>query len=477
MALRPISGRRSAAIRFWRDFACCEPILLFLASLLISSAHLFLSGAPNLTIIFDSQGFLGLVAACNQVFTANLLSKVMHYLASGCPEAMRAELALSLLPALDLLKSGPTLPAILGPVYAIVGKAVTQANWEIAAWTMITVQALVPPLLWLTGQEIGGRAVARVAGLIAITYAPFTINASRILLELPACLFLSILVYMALRLSVERKNGQDGILCNIVLLLEGFAFGAAGAALTISKSTLLVLPLLLAVEAACIIWLACRRFSISWLSGVLIGSFVVLAPWMIATQILTGKPTILVKRHGAYNLWAGSNLASDGWDAVPCRYVNHPEEFPLKPRAVLENIASQARQHPFEFASLSLRKPARIISSPWNDFQNSCFGQSCRLQLWWHELLLLFASIGFFACLSRFSVTRERAWLTAAVIAVTAILYHLAIYSPFISMSRYFFPAMPAVVILAALGLCWLVERMRGRHSRDYLTLAWTTFI
>lgn len=206
------------------------------------------------------------------------------------------------------------------------------------------------------------------------------------------------------------------------------------------------------------------RFSsvslVRFVSGTILGAALVLLPWAMCKHVLTGKPSISVDRYGSYNLWAGCNLSNDGWDVLPSQFVCHPEQFTKSIPDVIQEIKQEAFAAPANFADLMLRKPARLAAAPWNDFQTPSLGFSWQTQRFWHQLLLFAAMFGFASLVHAAIERKNLKWALLATITGSLITYHL-INVLFITMSRYFVVAMPAVILLAS----WLLDQLTRQRA------------
>ena len=150
------------------------------------------------------------------------------------------------------------------------------------------------------------------------------------------------------------------------------------------------------------------------------------------------------------NIWAGCNIDRDGWDVQP--WASHPELYKRSVAETVELVARDISERPLAFVWMMLRKPARMLDSPWNDFQISFWGVPFYVQRALHQLILLLAVLGSAKALERGLQEKNRAGLVPAVILTLVVAYHF-VNCLFISMNRYFITAIPAVLVLAGYGL------------------------
>lgn len=435
--------------------AWLEGLFFFVLAIAVFSCHQAFFNTPNLSLIFDSQGYLAVGNACQKLFSWEFLSAVFSYAGSGFSEAARLQALNKLGGAFDLAFSGPIVPFFLAVVYNILGKEATTQNWLVGANAFLVISALLVPLIWLSARQFWGPGQARLAAIIALTYPPLAINSWRILGDVTTCVAAALLIVLLAKLIMNRSFG-------IAAFLWGLCTGITIVLLMLGKTPLMPLPWILLAEIFClaIILKVHSVFNIQYLVGILLGCALALGPWMLIKQIITGQPSIIVDRGGSYNLWVGCSLPADGWDVLPSRYVTHPKEFTKTANEVRSEILNAFRDKPLSFIDLMARKPSRLMCAPWNDFQNSFFCISWVVQKWWQEVILLLAAAGALISLRVAVVRRDFKEIAPVIILSTFVLYFL-VYAPVISMSRYFYPAIPALLLLASQGMFWLLSHLR----------------
>ncbi len=429
--------------------------MFFGLAIILFSSFQALPGTPNLSLIFDSQGYLAAGNACQKLFSWEFLSAVANYAASGFSEPSRLQVLTKLGAASDLGFSGPIVPFFLACVYNLAGKQAISQNWLIGANAFLVVSAAMVPLIWLAAKQFWGSGQARLAAILALTYPPLAINSWRILGDVTTCFAAALLLALLAKLIMGRNRGFPAF-------CWGALTGTAIVWLMLGKAPLMLFPWLALAE---ILFLAVILkvpdvFNGHYLVGILVGCAITLAPWMLVKQIITGQPSIIVDRGGAYNFWVGCNLQADGWDVLPSRFVAHPKEFTKTSAEVTSEVLSMFKEKPLSFIDLMARKPARLMCAPWNDFQNSFFSIPWVVQKWWQEVVLLFAFAGSLISLRVAVVRRDFKEIAPIIVLSTFVLYFL-IYAPVISMSRYFYPAVPALLLLSSQGLFWLVSQWR----------------
>lgn len=435
--------------------AWLEGLFFFVLAIVLFSCYQNFLNTPNLSLIFDSQGYLAVANACQKLLSWEFLSAVFSYAGSGFSETARLQILNKLGGAFDLAFSGPIVPLFLSLVYNILGKEATTQNWLIGANAFLAISALLVPLIWLSAKQFWGLGQARLAAIIALTYPPLAINSWRILGDVTTCVAAALLIVLLSGLIMNRSFG-------IAAFLWGLFTGITIVLLMLGKAPLMPLPWILLAEiySLAIMLKVPGVFNIQYLMGIFLGCALALAPWMLVKQIITGQPSIIVDRGGSYNLWVGCSLPADGWDVLPSRYVTHPKEFTKTTNEVRSEILTDFKEKPLSFLDLMARKPSRLMCAPWNDFQNSFFGINWVIQKWWQQVILLLAAAGALASLRVAVVRSDFKELAPVIILSTFVLYFL-VYSPVISMSRYFYPAVPALLLLAAQGMFWLLSHLR----------------
>jgi hypothetical protein len=130
--------------------------------------------------------------------------------------------------------------------------------------------------------------------------------------------------------------------------------------------------------------------------------------------------------------------------------VTHPEEFKQSTGEVVRQVLREFREQPAAFLHLLLRKPARLLDSPWNDFQTRNLGFIPLLvQRFQHQLILLCALLGVVLLLEQGRKRPDYLLLLSGLLMGVFLSFHL-LPCVFISMSRYFITAMPVAIVAAA---------------------------
>ncbi|MBY0358072.1 MAG: hypothetical protein K2W82_08735 [Candidatus Obscuribacterales bacterium] len=429
---------------------------VFVLSVTAFSVHVFLLGLPNMTLLFDSQAYLWVAASLQNFCQAENLSKLIHYCAAGFAESERLQLLASVPNLAEICKTGPVVTGYLACAYTLAVKEIGSQNWSVAATSMILMSAGSVTGIWLLARLVADLKTACLATFLSLVYAGLTINAGRPLSELP---LINLTVWFAVMLSwylFKEWNAMTSALSNKTRFGAGILLGVLLSLLLLARPTVILLPFLLLPLIFFTTKIGKQKhvFHKATLGGFLLALFVTLAPWVLCKQICTGTPSITVDRYGAWNIFAGTNLSSDGWDMLPSENVSHPDRFKLSMSEAFKQTMAEAGNHPAAFIYLLLRKPARLIDSPWNDFQLPVWGMTFPAQRFLHQIILLAALFGFFKLFEQGWQRRDSSRLFSAGILGILVVYQF-VSCVFITMSRYFAAAIPSLMILAACGFIY----------------------
>ncbi len=447
-----------------------ELFLVFALACLAYGVQVFVFG-PMLSLLFDSQGYLWVAQSCQKALRSENLRTALSYLASGCHSELLRMSFLSHVPGLlDIVKTGPLLPGILLISYGICGRSLGTEHWNVGALAMVLITALGVTGIWLWARLLAGNTCARIAALLAITYGGFAVNAGRILLELPTATLSIFALFTAFAFVKDFDQGQNLSEPDIPLQSrkgfwrKAFLPGVITGLLMLSRPTMLPWPLLLAF---CLLIYArvSHRWSLfrpSVIMSFVAGCLLFILPWVAVKQVVTAKPSIMIERYGPLNLSTGFDLRTDSWDALPSEMVSHPDRFKANMSEVLRQLAKQFADRPAAIVHLLLRKPARLLDSPWNDFQIRSFGVPVLLQRFEHQLILLAAVLGIVLLLEHGRKRPDYLLLLAGLMMGVFLSFHL-VACLFITMSRYYVTAMPVAIVAASYFFAHLIKN--GRRS------------
>ena len=455
--------------------AMVEIFFFFVLAVFVYSLQVFYSGAPLLSLLFDSQGYLWAAAAIQKACNPTILAQICSYLFLGSAEPGRQAI-LAAVPGLgDIVKTGPILPALLAFTYSIWNRVPLANYWPIGASTMLVCTALTVVPVWIWSRKLAGPLGARIAAILTIGYSGFAINSGRILSEIPGIVIpaAALLLFVLLLdekttdalvpsevFSREEKNKRKFHASSKRVFLATVA-GLGCGLMMLARPTLLPVPLLLFLSAALAGHFTRHKkvLRLSCIVGMVLGIAIVFAPWILSKKVLTGTASVMVERYGPYNLSAGLDLRTDGWDALPSQYISHPDRFKLSMSDVSKQLSKEAMERPAALFQLLLRKPCRLVDAPWNDFQNPFLGMPWLIQRFYHQVILLTGSLGLIMMFCDGWKRKKTFQTGSALILGSFVAYHF-ISCVFITMSRYFVTAMPELIIAAAYFI------VNIRHSR-----------
>ncbi|WP_374525026.1 hypothetical protein [Sphingopyxis sp.] len=343
-------------------------------------------------------------------------------------------------------------PLLLAPFFLLLGSS---------AGTALAVNMLLCALsIWLIYRLTLALSENRGAGLLAAAaYAlwfPGLWNATMLAKEnLSTPLLLGIALSAIGIARGERPMGTA--------LLAGLLWGAA---LVTGGSALL---LCLGVAAALLmLWRARGRFSPAFAAGLcfVAGATLIVAPWLYATDQMVGRPVLTT--NAAFNLYLGNNPAATGkfvsiadtplgkdWNATRLRLGEVGNADRLQ-TAALDWIGA----NPGRAAGLAARKLAYFWEPnipDASDFAASKAIASIRLfEVAQYALILLFGLLAFRSRL----IARDGKWIFASMIAGFWLI-HAAAYI----ITRYRDPAIPLLIVLAAIPVTAWIERFMIRKT------------
>lgn len=277
---------------------------------------------------------------------------------------------------------------------------------------------------------------------------------------------------------LAKENLSTPLLLGIALCAVGIARGELpagtaliagllwGAALVTGGSALL---LCLGVAAALLmLWRARNSFAPAFSAGlcVIAGAALVLAPWLYATNQMVGRPVLTT--NAAFNLYLGHNPAATGkfvsiadtplakdWEATRLRLGEVGNADRLQTEALDWIEANPGRTA--ELAALKLAYFWQPNLPDADDFAASKSVAAIRVfEVAQYALILL---LGLLAFRSR-RIASDGKWIFAAMIAGFWLI-HAAAYI----IVRYRDPAIPLLIVMAAIPVAVGIERLSARRA------------
>lgn len=333
-------------------------------------------------------------------------------------------------------------------------------------------------LIMYCGLLIGGRAVGLTAGYASALYVPFGFAATVALSELLGAVLVAVQLILALLLTADESKRR--------ILVEA-AFGVVCAALALTRPAY---ALWMVIPVAYLLYR--RRFSSGAFQTVaVIGLATLLAfmPWWVRNARSLGEPVLLSSNSGKtmFDATGGGDLSADEQAVYDAAVARGDDGLGAVARS---RVARAFREDPRGFVSstalwqLSVVRPGLTedprVGQPWvaprdvywtvrndpavaatsavfvEDFGSSpsrAFTQWINAMTWYQTVLYIAAAVALFAI-------RRKPQL-ALIVSVPV--YSIVVHATTLFINRYFFPVMPAVIVLSAFGFVMTFVAMRVR--------------
>ena len=337
--------------------------------------------------------------------------------------------------------------------------AIVNAQFVLALFTV--------GLLAGCGLILGGKRLALVSGFMAALYLPFAWNTSVALGETLAATLATLQIMLALLMAGPRTSQRRG-------LVVALAFGVVSAAFA------MVRPVMVLWIPVPWLYVAVRRMKstkhlLALGGAVVVGVLLVMAPWWVRNELVVHRFVPLAENSGTVLLLSsgGTEVTAQEqtiWDAAAAQNKD-PETTVAQYR-----LSRMFHQDPVGFIATKLGIAWTCVSMPWSGVADVFWALQYQPEIVQiragpltgvssqdlevshraagiYQLLLLVLA----AC-ALLLVRRSPRLLLVASIPI----YVVAVYSTTLFISRYFFPAMPAVILLAATTLYWAAQRSLG---------------
>lgn len=339
------------------------------------------------------------------------------------------------------LNRTPAIPFMVSLVFRVAGY-----NLPAARVLMCAVGVLLVPLGYVLGCRLSDTRAGLLAAAAAAVFPHWVFFAGYILTDVPC----AITVAASAWLLVEgwRRN-------SLIWL------GAAGVTLGIG---MLVRPTSLVFIPAVLLWLALVmpdwRRRLAAMAVALAGLACAAGPWAVRNSLVLGQPAG-VSVSGGITLWIGNNPHATGILGYDYAYFQEtgprlfpPENFrnPSEADKAYQTAAIQfIKEHPGQFARLC----AIRFYEFWKVY-------SPRV-----SLLPNLATVASFGVALPFFLLQlfRRGWRRGPELLFTLMIAsQTAVHTVFTSITRYRMPIEPLVVVMAAAGAIWVVDRMWKRR-------------
>lgn len=310
-------------------------------------------------------------------------------------------------------------------------------------------------LVFLIARKLFNSKVALVTIIISVLSIADYWVANLILTETLFKFFVLCLVYFSIYALEEQKTKY--------YIWGGVALGLA----TLYRPTIATFPIVILF-----IWILRKykfRTMLKYTAIVAAVFCIVLSPWwvrnysvfhkFIPLTLATGNPML----QGTYINYDQSSAQTDGLNYAQFKYpagseiANNTVEMEISKY----RLANLVPKHPLEFLEwYTVGKAIHQIDYPffWNpDF----LGVNSWMAGEWHALTLILSLTGGIM----YYLNKQRKKI--GTIAIATIIYFIAVYLPFFTMGRYFYPAMPFVIMFTAYAVVNIASSINRRLSRQ----------
>ncbi|MBX9671243.1 MAG: hypothetical protein K2X93_26885 [Candidatus Obscuribacterales bacterium] len=425
--------------------------LVFVLSMCVRMWFALVDGHTSIVYACDASEYLrdarGLFQLVNTNDSKELFFSAFDSLGKTLSSQEAEKLHNTFAPVKELAIAGPLFPLFILLSHTCLGLAVNQSGWYAPVIMQCLLTSITTVLIAWIGAKAWSKEAGITAGLIAALYPGFIVNSMRMYSESFSCFWLCLVV--ALTIPVVERRGM-------------FHSVSTGFALAVLQLTRSVMIMVTAIEFLLTLWLSSGKSRVARCAGLLIGMALVFAPWLLFQQLAFGKCSVIVDRVGHYNLFTGTNVATQGWLAFP-----YPDGRGIEKRSYAELVGKQIKESPTRFARLMLDKPLRLFKFPWNDFRTPIGPLTNNLQVLFHQAVLAFAAIGLTLCTFN-QANRDELRLRGLIVMLAAL--HL-VYLMFITVPRYNLTSMPFFILLAAAGIVAVVSSVSSKsRSTDEMT-------
>jgi len=301
-------------------------------------------------------------------------------------------------------------------------------------------------LLFLIARKLFNSKVGIVAIILSsLSIADYWVP-NLILTETFFKFFVLCLVYLSIYALEEQKARY--------YVLGGIVLGIA----TLFRPTIATFPIVILF-----IWIL-RKYQfktmLKYTAIVAVVFCAVLSPWwvrnynifnkFIPLTLATGNPML----QGTYINYDQTTSKTDGLDYTQFKYpagseiANNEVEMKISKYRLVNLVP----KHPLEFLGwYTFGKASYQVAKPFF-WSPEFLGVNAGMALLWHALTLILSIIGGIF----YYLDKKRKKI--GTLAIATIFYFILIYLPFYTMGRYFYPAMPLVIIFAAFAVVKVIS-------------------
>lgn len=304
-------------------------------------------------------------------------------------------------------------------------------------------------LVFLIGRKIFNSKVGVVAVIInALCISDYWVT-NLILTESLFKFFVLLLVYFSIY-AIEEKSTKYYVLGGIA-----WALG------TYFRPTIATFPIIILI-----MWII-KKYSVKEMfkygTVVAVIFCIMMSPWWIRNYnvfhrfvpltLATGNPML----QGTYINYNQKTKKTDGLDYSQFKYTGKEYENNLVDIQVSKyRLKNLVPEHPFEFLYwYTIGKTYYQIRIPflWRSF----LGVPIALACLWHYLIIIFGIIG----IGMFYLNKDRNKI--GTIAFSMVIYFIIMYLPFYAFPRYFYPAIPFLIIFCAYGVLNIKDKILNK--------------
>lgn len=379
----------------------------------------------------------------------------------------------------EFIITGPAFPFALWLFNFVTGKPFDSQNFGTPLVFQSLVSSLSCAFIYLTTSRLFGNKAAWAAGLLAVFYPAFIINTGRLYSETFAtfveCACFALFAFASTLeagpvTSSESKNSKPLKRIPLAAFLY-FLLGVSLTVLQLTRSAMLLFTGATAVFVLAQVYLARKNFQALALAtaSLLLGLVSILLPWFVFENQAFHKVSLVVDRVGHYNLFIGTNTASQGFLSYP-----YPDGRGIEEKSFPRLVAEAYQKSPNAFLRLMLDKPARLYKFPWNDYRTPLGPIDCKWQTAYHQIILLAALVGLsFGMITLVSTngTAKLSTLPGKCYLLMAFALNLP-YLAFITVPRYNLTAMPVMLVFAGAGMYYLGRLLKENAGKNHLPQA-----
>lgn len=351
----------------------------------------------------------------------------------------------------------PVYPSLVALMYAIVG---AKPHVVQIAQHLLGVASVV--LTTLLGFRLFGTFVGVTAGLVSALYAPYLFFEGQLLTPALSVFLNLIFALLALRVAKSIRAW-----CGLGAL--------SGLAIAVRPDAILAMGPVLAQRVGAASKSVAAKQTAKMGAWLICGLMIVIGPVVARNYALTRSP-ILVSSNAGVNFYTGNGPQADGVSAVPTglawsqTVATVPKPVLLHPaqasRLWFTRALSSIRAAPLGWAALLGKKALAFwngrefrnnIGYDW--FRSDCWALRFPLVQYWPVAALCLIGVGL--------SLRKRRERPDCLIPVLMIAGYWAVSVAFFVTARFRMPAVPFMILLAALTIEWLRD-CAGRSSRSF---------